>query len=388
MTRPAPLVPAEVDLDGFDGMMIDIPRLRKSRFDATDDDAAWRAGMNLWFEAWSSVPAGSLEDDDDALRRASGLGRDHATWERVRATVLRPWRACDDGRLYHPTVCETALVAWLERLAARRQAGAGNAARWGIEHGAEEALASIHRALDALEILNPKSDAAKKYRKRYGRDAASTVPQANDPNGQKNRPNGMRQGSQAEAEARSSKTELNPVHDGDVGKADPPRSKRHAFEAWRPRVAAIFDECPKIDQTSPGILNFAPLIALEAEGLDPDLDIVPAIIAVAKGWSGSRRIFSWRLDAFAEVAHGNKELRTTRKKDGQGTPRNGRGTSFSDAVARRKARMPSGDSAGSQEHRDGASPSSANAEACERGRRDALAELPEARDGRSSKAQP
>lgn len=340
---PAPLVPAEVDLDGFDGMMIDIPRLRASKFDGLVDDTAWRAGVNLWFEAWSSVPAGSLEDDDGVLCKASGLGRDRATWERVKRDALRSWVRCADGRLYHPTVCETALTAWLERLAARRGAGGGNAARWGVDFDEAEVLAQIHSALEALDNLNPRSAVSRKYRKRYG------YPKEGQFRSRGVRTD-MRSDRKLEAEGRSKIK-----HTGLPSNSEPPihtepKSKQQAFEAWSKRLPAILAECPKIDSASPSIRNFAPLIALEAEGLDPDLDIVPAIIAVAKGWVG-KSIFSWKLDAFAETAHGNHELRTTRRTtNGSNTARNGRGaSSLADKLARHAARRGGGDNQGEVE---------------------------------------
>ena len=71
-----PLTPTRCDLRDFPRMMLDITRLRSSEFDTTLDDAAWRAGVNLWMSAWHQVPAASLQNDDASLAKAAGLGRD------------------------------------------------------------------------------------------------------------------------------------------------------------------------------------------------------------------------------------------------------------------------------------------------------------------------
>lgn len=123
---PQPLTPAECSLSGYPAMLIDIPRLRQSDFDATPDDAAWRAGLNLWFSSWESVPAGSLRADDAALAKAAGLGRDLRTWGRVKTTAMQGFVLCTDGRIYHRTVCGIALGIWIDKLIRRHAGQRGN----------------------------------------------------------------------------------------------------------------------------------------------------------------------------------------------------------------------------------------------------------------------
>ena len=82
------MTPVECDLRDFHRMPIDIPRLRQSSFDAVISSDAWRAGFNLWFAAWHSVPAGSLDDNEAALTKAAGLGRDIRTWREVAPDAL------------------------------------------------------------------------------------------------------------------------------------------------------------------------------------------------------------------------------------------------------------------------------------------------------------
>src|SRR6185312_12952871 len=86
---PAPLTPRGCTLGGYPSILIDIPRLRQSDFDATTDDTAWRAGVNLWFSAWESSPAGSLRSDDASLAKAAGMGRDIKSWGRVREVAMQ-----------------------------------------------------------------------------------------------------------------------------------------------------------------------------------------------------------------------------------------------------------------------------------------------------------
>jgi hypothetical protein len=94
-------------------------RLGRSEFNARVSDAAWRAGHNLWWSAWNSVPAASLPNDEVALTRYADLGRDTKAFRRIRDDALHGFVLCNDGRLYHPFLAELALAAWEERLAYR-----------------------------------------------------------------------------------------------------------------------------------------------------------------------------------------------------------------------------------------------------------------------------
>lgn len=168
MAHP-PLTPPECDLRDFPRMMLDITRLRQSDFDATPDDSAWRAGLNLWFSAWHSVPAGSLSDDEAALAKAAGLGRDLRTWRKVKAAAMRGFVLCDDGRHYHETVCEFALEAWLEKLSQRLSSGAGNAKRWKISFDPADIEHAVEHAAALLARISPQSKALLKIKRRQSR---------------------------------------------------------------------------------------------------------------------------------------------------------------------------------------------------------------------------
>jgi hypothetical protein len=108
---PDPLVPAGVDMTGFDYMPLKGNRLFRSDFNAHATDAEWRAGVTLWWEAWNQIPAASLPSDDVALARLAGFGRDVRAWKKVRRRALHGFVLCSDGRLYHEMLAEFALEA-------------------------------------------------------------------------------------------------------------------------------------------------------------------------------------------------------------------------------------------------------------------------------------
>jgi hypothetical protein len=113
---PPPLVAAEVDLRDFSDMMLDVRKLRDSRFGAEVSGDAFRAGVMLWCAAWHQVPCGSVPDDDIELANLAGYGRFVKEWKKSRAQALQGFVKCSDGRLYHQTVSEKANAAWIKRL--------------------------------------------------------------------------------------------------------------------------------------------------------------------------------------------------------------------------------------------------------------------------------
>lgn len=109
---PAPLTPADCDLQDFPFMPLMVGRLRKSKawVKARRNPALGFYMINLWASAWHDVPAGSLEDDEDVLADAAMC--DPSKWAKVRDEAMRGWIKCSDGRLYHPVVCERVIDAW------------------------------------------------------------------------------------------------------------------------------------------------------------------------------------------------------------------------------------------------------------------------------------
>lgn len=109
---PAPLTPANCNLQDFAFMPLDVARLRDSDMAAYESPEACWAAVLLWSAAWHQVPAASLPDDDRFLAKAAGYGRVVKEWANVRDGALHGWVKCADGRLYHPVVAEKALESW------------------------------------------------------------------------------------------------------------------------------------------------------------------------------------------------------------------------------------------------------------------------------------
>lgn len=111
---PEPLTPSECDLTDFQYMELDVRRLRDSKFSATPNSDAFRAGILLWCAAWHQIPAASLPNDDVELASLAGYGRmpfSVKEWKKVRAEALHGFIECSDGRLYHRVIAEKALAA-------------------------------------------------------------------------------------------------------------------------------------------------------------------------------------------------------------------------------------------------------------------------------------
>lgn len=138
MTAPAPLTPSDCDLRDFQFMPVDIVRLFASEFHALASDAEWRAGVTLWLKSFHQVPAGSMPDDDVQLCRAAELGRDLKAWRKVKERAMHGWVLCDDGRWYHPTVCEKANEAWARKQFQRERSRKANEARWARDSRQDE----------------------------------------------------------------------------------------------------------------------------------------------------------------------------------------------------------------------------------------------------------
>ena len=117
----SPPVPVDVDLRGMEWLPLYGGRLFGSDFDAHATDAEFRAGMQLWWSAWNQVPASSLPDDDVALCRLAGLGRDLKAWRKIKARALHGFITCSDGRLYHRALATFALESWERRLKDRER---------------------------------------------------------------------------------------------------------------------------------------------------------------------------------------------------------------------------------------------------------------------------
>jgi hypothetical protein len=109
---PVPLTPADCDLQDFKFMPLHVSRLRDSDLASMESpEGCWFAVL-LWCAAWHQLPAASIPDNENVICRLIGLGRDLKTFRKHRATILRGFILCSDGRLYHPVIAEQALKAW------------------------------------------------------------------------------------------------------------------------------------------------------------------------------------------------------------------------------------------------------------------------------------
>lgn len=112
-TRPAPLVPAEVDLRGYEFMPLYGDRLKKSETWIMASAEGKVAAIELWWHSYAhEVPAGSLPDSDRLLAQYAGYGSALRAWQAIREEAMRGWILCSDGRYYHKVVAELAIEAW------------------------------------------------------------------------------------------------------------------------------------------------------------------------------------------------------------------------------------------------------------------------------------
>lgn len=121
---PAPLTPADCDLQDFKFMPLDVARLRDSDLASDETPEACWAAVLLWSASWHQIPAASIPDNDQWIAKAAGYaqrGKISPDWEKVRAGALRGWIRCADGRMYHPVVAEKALIAWGKKQATGRK---------------------------------------------------------------------------------------------------------------------------------------------------------------------------------------------------------------------------------------------------------------------------
>lgn len=158
-------------------MLVDVVRVRDSSLASDETPEACWAAFLLWCASWHQVPAGSIPDTDSWIAKQAGYGlrgKIDKAWAKVRDGALRGFVKCDDGRLYHPVVCEKALECWIDKLGRTISSGNGNAKRWGGTFDSAPLEAQIIGAKALLKALNPHSRALMKRKH-------SAVPNSSDP---------------------------------------------------------------------------------------------------------------------------------------------------------------------------------------------------------------
>jgi uncharacterized protein YdaU (DUF1376 family) len=271
---PEPLTPADCDCTDLDGFMLNVERLMASELVALSSHEVIGAAVLLWCRAWKQTPAASLPDDDRINAAFAKLALPR--FRKLKAEVMRGFVKCSDGRLYHRTLAAEAVKAFDRKQAFRKK-----------------------RETDAERL--------RKWRKGEGETRCETGDET------RGETPGETQ-SETRFVAEGQGQGQGQVRDRDKDNPPPPEPEAARIASavvWKnERMPLILAKVEHLDPTSAGIQNFAPLRKLEAEGLDFDQDILPALIAVGASWSNPKRlIHSWGLPSFADMAHANHERR-------------------------------------------------------------------------------
>lgn len=282
---PEPLTPADCDLRGMEWMPLYGHRLFSSAFEARASDAAFRAGVKLWWACWQQVPAASLPDDDVILCRDAGLARDLKAWRKIKAEALHGFVLCSDGRYYHQFLAEQARDAW-DRRARERQRKANWRDRKGGNGGGTTPGPNAPRGGDGTRTetgTNMGQDAGRNA------DETRTSPlTGQDRTGQDKVEEQAKPDSDppAPASAREA-TPLMPrlsdphprwAHLGDRDEIDPDTGKRHVLVAgfYLDVICGLVCEAAGINDAN-WRGDWRPVIAWLKDGIDPHEQIVPAI---------------------------------------------------------------------------------------------------------------
>jgi hypothetical protein len=156
-----------IDATGIPAMPLEIERLKRSK--------TWRKCraepflafyvLNVWTGAFHGVPAGSLEDDDEALIEISQCPP--LEWIRMRPLAMHGFEKRADGRLHHPIIEAVAKQAVTARDARKRTA-----------KPAAETPQAILDAFEAFWIEYPRKIAKGAARTAYARALKKTGAEA------------------------------------------------------------------------------------------------------------------------------------------------------------------------------------------------------------------
>ena len=155
MNLPEPPVDPDFNLKGYSSFLFDTQRFLNSEFVLSSDPAAIGLGVILWAVAWQQLPCGSLPDDDAQLARLTGFGRDVASFRALKDAAMHGFIKCNDGRLYHRFLIETALEA-----DAKRNINRANGLRGGRPSKSKENNPSVSE--NNPSVLNENPSVSKK----------------------------------------------------------------------------------------------------------------------------------------------------------------------------------------------------------------------------------
>lgn len=268
---PEPLTPEGCDLRDFPYMPLLVSRLRRSK--------AWLIAkrspelgfymVNLWSGSWHEVPSGSLEDDDDVLADVAMCVPNK--WKKLREAALHGWVKCQDGRLYHPVVCEQAIEAW-DRKTKRKEAGRrGNAIRWGPQPVSQS---------DPIAIAEPSPSLARDLKGREEKGIAGQPVQIQTSRDPPKRVNGHGRGTKHMPTLNSDWSAWEWLTDGEVEICGPNAQRRPCVgDSYLDAVARDVSDAAGIDGHAGGI-DWSPIAGWLKEGI-PGHVIVSAIKRVA-----------------------------------------------------------------------------------------------------------
>lgn len=152
-----PLVPADVDLRGYEFMPLYGDRLMGSETWLSCSADAKIAALRLWWRAYGhELPAGSLPDNDNLLAEYAGYGVAVKAWRKVKEQAMRGWFKCADGRWYHKFLAELVLVAWEKRVEEITRA-TNEANRKRLEREARSQMFEQLRAVNVTPEWNTKT---------------------------------------------------------------------------------------------------------------------------------------------------------------------------------------------------------------------------------------
>ena len=145
---PAPLVPAEINLETFPWAPVRLAFFSGHPLALAQHAEPFRALVLLIAQAWRQQPAMTAPDDDTQLASMAGFGRDVDAWLAVRDVVMHGWILCSDGRWHHPEPAAWAMQSWEakksdERFRAKQSARA-RSRRPGANQDADESDVADH----------------------------------------------------------------------------------------------------------------------------------------------------------------------------------------------------------------------------------------------------
>lgn len=221
---PAPLVPADINLETFPWAPVRLAFLSGHPLALAQHAEPFRALVLLIAQAWRQQPAMTAPDDDIQLASMTGFGRDIEAWLAVRDPVLQGWTLCSDGRWHHPELATWAQQSWDAKKSDERFRAKQSARARSRRPGA-------NRDTDGSDLADHGSAAAQPYRREQ--DTYKTVDQQ-DQREEESCPDALPPASTADSSLPSSATETDTKEDfQQVNEVD---EEVQIFEYWKQRT--------------------------------------------------------------------------------------------------------------------------------------------------------